>query len=67
MAVTILETLENAYFNLCIQKIPGISDVLGREQLRNAIDLLDKGYGPYVQVEPLLEKYGSTEKVPHAD
>ncbi len=64
MAVTILEALENAYFNLCEQKIPGISDVIGKEQLRNAITLLEKGYSAGAEVEPLIEQYGTVENVP---
>lgn len=64
MAVTILEALLNAHFNLVEQKIPGISDRIGAEQLKNAIGLLEKGYSPNDEVEPLLGKYGSVEKVP---
>lgn len=64
MAVTILEALQNAQFNLVEQFIPGISDRLGREQLTNAVELLNKGYGLHDEVEPLLEKYGSLEAVP---
>ena len=60
MAVTILEALENAYFNLCEQKIPGISDVIGKEQLRNAIDMLGKGHSPDELIDPLLEKCSAT-------
>lgn len=67
MAVTILEALENAHFNLCVQKIPGISDKIGESQLRNAIDLLEKGYSIHEEVEPLIDKHGSVEAVPHAD
>lgn len=66
MAVTILEALENAHFNLCTQIIPGISDKIGSGQLRNSITLLEKGYSPHTEVEPLLDKYGSAERVPPA-
>lgn len=58
MGVNILETLMNAEFNfrLC----PGIA----REQLHNAIVLLDKGYDIYDEVSPLLEKHARVENVP---
>lgn len=65
MSVTILEALQNAHYNLCVQKIPGISDKIGEEQLTNAIGLLEKGYDVYDEVEPLLHEYGSIEKVPN--
>jgi hypothetical protein len=64
MAVTILEALQNAHFNLCVQKIPGLSDKIGESQLRNAIDLLEKGYPISQEVEPLIDKYGSVADVP---
>lgn len=64
MAVTILEALQNAHHNLCIQYIPGISDKIGAEQLSNAIGLLEKGYSAHDEVEPLLNEYGSVENVP---
>lgn len=64
MAVTILESLENAYFNLCVQKIPGISDVIGTEQLYNAKTLLKKGYNSNDYVETLLAEYESVDDVP---
>jgi hypothetical protein len=65
MSVTILEALQNAQFNLVEQKIPGISDRIGASQLNNAIVLLEKGYGVNEEVEPLLNQYGSVEKVPY--
>ena len=64
MAVSILEALENAYYNLCEQRIPGLTDVIGKEQLKNAIALLEKGYSAEDEVEPLIDKYGSIEEVP---
>ena len=38
--------------------------MLAKDQLHNAIVLLDKGYDIYDEVEPLLEKYGKVEDVP---
>jgi hypothetical protein len=38
-----------------------------KEQLNNAVTLLDKGYGIWEEVEPLLEQYGSVENVPEKE
>ena len=35
-----------------------------KDQLNNAVVLLEKGYNPYDEVEPLLEKYGNIDNVP---
>ena len=63
MAVTILEALQNAHFNIVKSKLP-FQWNLGKDQLHNAITLLDKGYDVYDEVEPLLEEYGTVEDVP---
>jgi len=62
MAVTILEALQNAQMNITTGM--GFTIAIAKEQLNNAIVLLEKGYGKYEEVEPLLEKYGSVENVP---
>ena len=55
MAVTILEALENANYNLDNLKIMGMGVLpLIKEQLNNAIVLLNKVYEFYEEVEPLL-------------
>ena len=65
MAVTILEALENANYNLDnVAKLGIMLLPLAKEQLNNAVVLLEKGYGLYDKVEPLLEKYGDVENVP---
>lgn len=64
MAVTILEALHNAYFNLVDQKISGVSERTGAEQLHNAIILLEKGYSPHDEVEPLINGHESVNDVP---
>ena len=65
MAVTILEALQNANYNLDNVAKLGLALLpLAKEQLKNAVVLLDKGYGLYDKVEPLLEKYGNVDNVP---
>jgi len=64
MSVSIIEALRNADYNLdnCIKGLPLLP--LVKEQLHNAVELLDKGYDIWTQVEPLLEKWGDVENVP---
>ncbi len=65
MAVTILEALQNAKYNLNNLKLVGLGFLpLVESQLNNATVLLEKGYDLYDEVEPLLEKYGDVENVP---
>ena len=63
MAVTILEALENANYN--IQNNGNIGLMIAKEQLNNAVTLLRKEYDLYDEVEPLLEKYGNVDSVPY--
>ncbi len=63
MSVSILEALMNAEHNM---SNPGAM-AIAKNQLHNAIVLLEKGYSIHEQVEPLLEKYGDVEKVPDKD
>ena len=62
MAVTILEALQNADYN--IQNNGNLGLMLAKDQLHNGVTLLDKGYDLYDEVEPILEKYGKVEDVP---
>jgi len=62
MSVTILEALQNAEVNLTGHH--PIQHRLGKDQLHNAITLLEKGYTLNEEVDPLLEKYGSVDSVP---
>ena len=64
MAVTILEALQNAEINLVDNRRHEFAFMLGKDQLRNAIALLEKGYGINDEVEPLLEAHGGVEDVP---
>lgn len=64
MAVTILETLRNANYNLDnMRVIPELYPIV-KSQLNNTVVLLEKGWPIYESVEPLLEKYGEVENVP---
>jgi len=64
MSVSIMECLQNAKYNLDNAiKMPMLMPMV-KEQLNNAVTLLDKGYGIWEEVEPLLEKYGNVDNVP---
>lgn len=68
MAVTILEALQNANYNLDNIKVMGMAFLpMVKSQLNNATVLLEKGYALYDEVEPLLEKYGDVDSVPDKD
>jgi len=62
MSVTILEALQNADYNL--RNNIGIGVMIAKDQLHNAVELLNKGYELHEEVEPLLGKYGDIERVP---
>lgn len=64
MSVSILECLQNAHINLVINGNTQVGQILGREQLTNAVRLLEKGYNLQDEVEPLIEIYGDAESVP---
>ena len=65
MAVSIMEALMGADMNLDnVQRVGLCLLPLVKEQIHNAVTLLDKGYSIEDEVEPLLEKYGKVEDVP---
>ena len=67
MSVSIMEALQNANHNIDnVARMPMLLPLV-KEQLNNAVTLLDKGYSIWSEVEPLLEKYGSVENVPDLD
>ena len=67
MSVSILEALQNANYNLDnLDKLPMLLPMV-KGQLNNAIVLLEKGYGIWDEVEPLIEKYGDVENVPEKE
>ena len=65
MSGTILEALQNADFNL--QTNAGVGHAVAKNQLHNAVTLLNKGYGLDWEVEPLIEEFGNVDNVPEAD
>ena len=64
MSVSILEALQNAAHNLNNAAM-SFQIVLAKSQLKNAVTLLEKGYSLHDEVEPLIDKYGTVEKVPN--
>lgn len=64
MSVTIYEALLNADLNLQIHHNGMIGLVIAKDQLHNAVTLLEKGYSLEDRVEPLLEAYGDVDHVP---
>lgn len=64
MAVTILEALQNARYNLKTAGSIAPIRQLALDQLENAVELLEKGYPLDTEVEPLLEDYGDVDHVP---
>lgn len=66
MSVSIREALQNADYNLQnnAKTLGAFAINLAKDQLHNAIVLLEKGYGLDEEVEPLLEKYGNVDDVP---
>lgn len=62
---TVLETLENAKYNL--GKNCSVRNALGLDQLNNAIVLLGKGYDIYDDADELLEKFVYVEDVPEKE
>lgn len=65
MAVTILEALQAADYNL--QSNHGLGMAIAGSQVHNAVTLLEKGYGLNDEVEPLIEKHGGIDNVPEKE
>ncbi len=62
MSVSILEALQGADYNLQNNGMIGLA--IAKDQLHNAVTLLEKGYGIWEEVEPLLEEHGGIDAVP---
>jgi len=61
---TILEALQNAQFNFnSSRQIPELYKI-AKNQLDNAVALLEKGYDKEDEIDPLIEKYGNVNNVP---
>lgn len=65
MSVTILEALQNAKINLIENGDTMIGKMIGKEQLNNAVTLLEKGYTLEDEVEPIIEQFGDINSVPY--
>lgn len=60
---SILETLQSAKDAVSNDLALGLI----KEQLNNAVGLLEKGYDNYTLVEPLIYRWGGIENVPDVD
>lgn len=65
MAITIMEALQNADYNL--RGSTPIQKLLGANQLHNAVILLEKGYDLSEMIDPILGKYTNVDDVPDKD
>ena len=65
MSVTILEVLQNAQINLIQNGNTQIGRMIGSEQLNNAIELLEKGYGIDEVFDEIIEEHGSVKDAPY--
>lgn len=61
---TILESLQNADYNLNSQMGGVFAETLGKEQLSTSVALLQKGYDLHTDVEQLIAEHGGLSKVP---
>ena len=65
---TILEALQNAKINLIDNAGKGpLPEFIGKEQLKNAVTLLYKGYDLNDDVEEVTEAYDSVDDVPEKE
>jgi hypothetical protein len=62
MPLSILETLQNADYNMSNNGTTG--STIASKQLHNAVVLLEKGYSIYDEITCLLEKHETVESVP---
>ncbi len=62
--VTIMEALQNSKINLIDNKTSSLCGAIGRQQLNNAVVLLEKGYPIYADIGYLVEKYINIEDAP---
>jgi len=65
MAVTLLEVLRNAEYNLQHNGSTGV--YLAKGQLHNAVNLLEKGYNVNDIFDDIMEKYDNVDDVPEIE
>jgi len=65
MSISILEILQNARINLIENGDTMIGKMLGKEQLNNAVTLLEKGYPLDEDFDQIMDKYESVNDVPN--
>lgn len=63
MSLEIVEVLRNAEYNLK-NPINQMQREMGFNQLNNATTLLEKGYCPFDDINPILEKYVNVDNAP---
>lgn len=64
MAISILETLQNAKINLVDNGGFAPIRAIGQNQLTNALTLLEKGYPLEAEIDPILEAHPNLETAP---
>ena len=67
MSLTLIETLENAEYNLTRDYPDPVNVRMARSQVANVRTLLEKGYDAYDDLDRLLAKYGDAESVPEKE
>ncbi len=54
---TIIQTLQNAQYNLVTYSHDTFAKVVGNTQISNAVNMLQKGYPPNTDIEKTLEEH----------
>lgn len=65
MSITILDVLENAQYNFESSLFE--AKLSAKNQLKNAITLLEKGYNCFEDYNEIVDKYGSVEQAPEQE
>lgn len=58
---TIIQTLQNAQYNLVTHFHDTFARVIGNAQMSNAVNMLQKGYPPNTDIEKTLEEHQVNE------
>lgn len=67
MSVSILEVLQNAKYNIIENKFVPIARAIGEGQLKNAVILLEKGYGLEEDFDTVMNHHSKVEDVPEKE